>query len=130
MEASGRRERLRLRRSLRRIGVLPRLLTPDSQRPGVRRLRRSLGAEKSFRDVPPTFGKLRRTERHIHIVGILEHDVVISVGVAIRWAAETSAGRRRLQWMSLQYPIANVDDMNVLLHDDVARKHAIVHPIA
>src|SRR5262245_16078920 len=38
---------------------LPGLVTPDPEWPGIRRLRRAFSSEKSFRDVPPAFGKLR-----------------------------------------------------------------------
>src|ERR1700735_879941 len=32
-------------------------------------------------------------------------------------------------WMSLQHPIADVDSMDILLQDDVARKYAVIQPV-
>jgi len=48
-----------------------------------------------------------------------------------RWPAGLgAASRRSLQRMSLENPVANVDHVNVLFHDDVARKNTVVYPVA
>ena len=94
----------------------------------------SLEAEiswKAFGHVPPAFGKLRRAEGDVHTIGILKDCVVIAVDVAIICrAAEPAAGGGSLQRMRLENPVANVDDVNVLLDDDVARERAVVQPVA
>src|SRR5208283_5694233 len=53
---------------------LPRIVTPDAKRPGIGRLRGTLGAEKTLGDVPPALGKLRGTEGDINPIGVLEED--------------------------------------------------------
>src|SRR2546429_7534069 len=92
---------------------------------------RSLRAEEALGHVPPALRKLRRTKGHIYIVGIMEDGVVIPVDVTIvRRAAETSSRRGSFQWVVLENPVADVNDMNILFHDDVARKDAVVDPVA
>src|SRR5712692_8987185 len=57
--------------------------------------------------------------------------MVISVGVAVGGGtALAAAGCRSFQRMALENPVANVDHVNVLFHDDVAGKNTVVHPIA
>src|SRR2546429_7191595 len=38
--------------------------------------------------------------------------------------------RGSFQWVVLENPVADVNDMNILFHDDVARKDAVVDPVA
>ena len=110
---------------------MPGFITPNAERSGVWRLRCAFCAEETFGYVPPAFGKLRRTEGHVHIIGIVEDDVVVSVDVAIIcWTAETPARCGNLRRVVLEHPIANVNDVDVLLDDDVAGKNAVVNPVA
>ena len=61
----------------------------------------------------------------------MEKHVVISVGVpVIRGAALPTASGGRLQRMGFEDPVADVNHVNILFDDDVARKRAIVDPIA
>src|SRR5260370_24202092 len=130
-EVSGDREFFRLGRILRgRSGGLPGLIAPDAQRAFVGRLGGSFGAEEAFGDVPPTLGKLRGAEGNVDAIGIVKDGVVISVDVAVGRAPLAPASRGSLQGMSLENPVANVDDVNVLLHNDVAGKNAVIQPVA
>src|SRR6266436_119287 len=131
-EVSGDREDLRLRFVFRRRhGSLPRLIAPDSERSGVRRLRNAFCAEETLGDIPPAFGELRGAERHVDIVGIVEEHVVISVRVTVRRRTPQSAsGGGCFQRMPFENPVTDVDYVNVLLDDDVAGKRAVVDPVA
>src|SRR5207249_4249215 len=126
------RESLRLRLVCpRERGSLPGFIAPDAKWSGVGRLRRPFGAEEAFGDVPPAFGKLRGAEGHVNTVRIMEKHVVISVGIpVIRGAALPTASGGRLQRMGFEDPVADVNHENLLFDDDVARKRAIVDPIA
>src|SRR6266446_1014108 len=131
-EVSGDREDLRLRFVFRRRhGSLPRLIAPDSERSGVRRLRNAFCAEETLGDIPPAFGELRGAERHVDIVGIVEEHVVVSVRVAVRSRTPESApGCGCPQRMPFENPVTYVDHVNVLLDDDVAGKRAVINPVA
>src|SRR6266852_3663418 len=131
-EISRDREGLRLRFVFcRRQGSLPRLVAPDSERSGVRRLRNSLRAEETLGNIPPAFGELRGAERHVDIVGITEQTVVISVRVPVRSRTpQSTPGGRGLERMPFENPVTDVDYVNVLLDDDVAGKRAVVDPVA
>jgi copper(I)-binding protein len=57
--------------------------------------------------------------------------MIVPIHVAIAgWTTFAAAGGRHLQRMRLQDPIADVDDVNILFHNDVAGKDAIVHPVS
>src|SRR5207245_8956138 len=110
---------------------LRRFITPDAERAGVRMPRGAFGTEEPLCDGPPGSGKLCGAESDDSPVSIVEKHVVISKRVAIVGGpALAPASRRSFQRMSLENPVANVDHVNVLLHDDVARKNAVVHPVA
>src|SRR5229473_7392016 len=120
-EISGHREGLG--RGIFRRGKrsLPRFVAPDTERAGIRRLRSSFRAEKAFGDVPPAFGELRGAERNVDGIRIVEEHMIVSVGVAVGGRpAHAPAGGGSLQRMGFEDPVANVDDVNVLFHDDVA----------
>ena len=52
----------------------------------------------------------------------MEKRIVISIGVAVSiWAAKAASRGGRLEWMRLKNPVADVDDVDILLDDDVAR---------
>src|SRR5690242_2810168 len=112
-----RREFPRRRKSLRVLHRnqrrLPSFVSPDPQRPCVWRLRRSLRPEKPFRHVPPALGELRRAERHVHSIGIIEHHIVISEDISILRPAQPPACRRALHWMRFQNPVADIDHVDV-----------------
>src|SRR6266567_9586970 len=130
-KVSGNREFIGLGRILRgRCGGLPAFIAPNAQGALVRRLRSPFGAEETFGYIPPTLGKLRGAEGNVNAIGIVKEDVVIPVDVAVGGAALAPARRRSLQGMSLENPVANVDDVNVLFHDDVAGKSAVIQPVA
>src|SRR5215467_8744682 len=52
-KVSGHRKSLWLRGRLARGSILPGFVAPDTERPGVRRLRRTFRAEKAFGNIPP-----------------------------------------------------------------------------
>src|SRR5215467_7477493 len=130
-EVSGDRKSLLLRAGLLRQKSLPRFIAPNAKWSCVRRLRCSFCAEEAFGHIPPAFGELRRAEGDVHVVGIMEDHVVISVDVAIvRGAAQPTAGSGSAQRMVLENPVADVNHMDVLLDNDVAGENAIVDPVA
>ena len=106
------------------------------RRPRFRALRckeiaNALGAEETFGDVPPSLRELRRAECHVDVLGIVKQHVVISKRIPVRSGTPlTAASCGSLERMRLENPVADVDHVNVLLDDDVARKRAIVHPVA
>src|ERR1043166_6861626 len=125
------RERGRLRTGLLNEWCLPRVVAPDAEWSGVGGDGRTLGAKETLAHVPPALGELRGAERHLHAVGIREDGVVVAHAVAvIGGPAAPPGGRADLERMRLQHPIADVDHVNVLLDDDVAREHAVVDPVA
>jgi hypothetical protein len=76
-------------------------------------------------------GELRRAERNVDGTRIVEEYMIVSVGVAVGGRpAHPAAGAGSFQRMGFEDPVANVDDVNVLFHDDVAGKSAVVDPIA
>src|SRR6266704_182854 len=109
---------------------LPRFLSPNSQRPGIRGLRGPFRSKKAFGHFPPAFGKLRRTKRDVNAIGIVEQHVVVSIDVTVSGTPRAPAARRSFQRVGLQHPVANVDDVNVLFHDDVSGKNTVINPIA
>src|SRR5947207_14020807 len=60
----------------------------------------------------------------------MEQHVVVSIDVSVGGTPGASAACRSFQRMGLQHPVADINHANVLLHDDVAGKSAVVHPIA
>src|SRR6185437_3160759 len=110
---------------------LPRFVSPDTERPGIRRQRRALGAEETLADVPPAFRKLRGAEGNVDAIRIVEDCVVISEGVAIVGRAALSpASRGGLQRVRLKNPVTNINDVNILFHDDIPGEDAVIHPVA
>src|SRR5580693_5422989 len=92
-EVSGNRELVRLSAVFRwRHGGLPRFFAPNTKRALVGRLRSSFSAEETLGNVPPPFGKLCGAEGDVDAIGIVEENVVVSVGVSVDGAALTSAG--------------------------------------
>src|SRR5262249_52405823 len=82
-------------------------------------------------NIPLAFTELGRAERDIDAIRITEDDVVVSKSVTIlRRAALASAGPACLERVSLQHPVTKVNDVNVLFDYNVARKCAIVNPVA
>src|SRR5208283_1613397 len=81
-------------------------------------------------NIPPALCKLRGAESDFDAIGIMEDHVVIPVDISISGAAQAPAGRGNFPGVRLQNPVANVNDVDVLLHDDVAGKNAVINPIA
>jgi hypothetical protein len=76
-------------------------------------------------------GELRGAERNVDGIRIVEKHMIVSVGVAVGGRpAHPAAGAGSFQRMGFEDPVANVDDVNVLFHDDVAGKSAVIDPIA
>src|SRR5262249_46839927 len=98
---------------------LPRLIAPDAERPDIRRLRSAFRTKKTLGHIPPAFGELCRTEGDVDSTGILKDDVVVSVNVAIGWTSRAASCRIRFCRMRLQDPVADVNDVDILLHDNV-----------
>ena len=117
---------------LRRGGFpLPWFIAPDSKRAAIGRQGRAFRAEEALGHIPPAFRELRRAESDVDAVGVVKNRVVVSVAVAVaRRAAEAAAGGGCFQRMRLKDPVADVDDVDVLLDDDVAGEGAVIEPIA
>src|SRR5215475_7725087 len=61
----------------------------------------------------------------------MENSVIVPKYIAVAgWTALAAAAGRHIQRMSLHDPITDVDDVDILFHDDVAGKRAIIHPIS
>src|SRR5438067_10988431 len=61
----------------------------------------------------------------------MEEDVVVPIHVAVAGRpAFASSGGGHFQWMALQHPIANINDVDVLFQNDVAGERTIVFPVA
>ena len=132
-EVSGYREGLRLRRILRSDGVriLPGFIAPDAEWADVRRLRGAFGAEETFSDIPPAFSELCGAESDIDAIQILKDDVIVAIDVAVRGGtSHASTGCGGFERVGVENPIADVDDVDVLFDDDVAREDLVVDPIA
>src|SRR6267143_3356905 len=108
----------------------PGLVSPDAERASVRGLRSPFRPKESLRHFPPALGKLRRTKRDVNSLRIMEQHVVVAIDVSVGGTPGAPAARRSFQRMRFQNPVANVDAVNVLFHDDVAGKDPVIHPIA
>ena len=53
-------------------------------------------------------------------------------GACVAWkvAASPAVAADGFHRVALHHPVADIDDVNILLHDDVAGKNAVVDPIA
>src|SRR5262249_36028102 len=130
-EVSGSRECLRFRFVLRRVrGTLPGFVAPNSERAAVRRPRSAFRSEKALAYIPLALAELRGAEGDVHAVRIVEEDVVVSVGVTVSGGPALASTRGgSFHRVSLQDPVTNVNNVDVLLHDDIAGKRAIIDPI-
>ena len=67
----------------------------------------------------------------MHVAGIEEDHVEVRPVIARRFRAAFAPARADgLHGMRLQHPVANIDDVNVLLDDDIAGQNAVVQPVA
>ena len=64
------------------------------------------------------------------VAGVGEDAVVVAPGVALVGPARAAARAHRLHRVPLQEPVGDVDDVDVLLHDDVAGQRLVVDPVA
>ena len=61
----------------------------------------------------------------------MEDRLIVPEYVAVAgWTTFAASTGGYLQRMVLQDPVTDVDDVNILFHNDVAGKRAIVHPIS
>src|SRR5271169_4742368 len=75
--------------------------------------------------------ELRGAEAHVHVLGVFEHDIEMRIaGVAWVSAALSAAPANSFHRVAIQHPVADVDGVDVLLDDDIAGEHAVLHPVA
>src|SRR5437879_1611651 len=108
----------------------PRFVAIDGARTRVVRFRDSLAAEEALVHVPPALVKLSRVECDVNVARIAEDHVEVIVHVPGVRADLAAAHALGFDGVGLQHPVANVDGVNVLLHDDIPGKHAVPHPVA
>ena len=116
-----------------RVGVLPLpgLRAGDLQWAGVGNGRRTVGAEELQSCVEVAVGaELGGRKGEVDVVGIGEVDLVVVPAVAVVGEDVAAAGRGGLERMSAEHPIAEVDDVNILLDENVAGEGAIPEPVA
>src|SRR5439155_17824291 len=87
-------------------------------------------AEEALRNVPPSFIELSGTESDSDVFRIIKDHIIVPVHVAVGRTHFAAPGCHGLGGMTLQHPIADIDRVNVLFHDDIAGKHAVVHPVS
>ena len=65
----------------------------------------------------------------MHVRRVRVCHVVVAEAVSRITAAGASSGAMRRNGETLENPVIHVNEMNVLLHQNVAREHAIVEPV-
>src|SRR5690606_4571788 len=108
---------------------LPRLITPDAERTGIRRLGNAFAAEESLIHAPPPLIELGRTETYVDIVWIGVDNVEMVIAVTMIISNLTSASSRRSYRVSPENPITDIDSMNILFNDDIAGEDSVVDPV-
>ena len=78
----------------------------------------------------PSRPKLRGRKRKVHVAGIGEVDLVVIPAVAVVGENVASPGRGRFQRVRAHHPVAQIDDVDVLLDQDVSGERAIPEPVA
>ena len=127
--------RSKRRRSRRRLGLRtvlpgPCLLADDPQRPRVRSLCHTLRPEHAFSHIKPSCrAELRRRKAHPYVAWIRKDHLVVIPAVSEVGDDIPAARRYRLDGMRPQPPVANIDDVDVLFDQDVARKRAAPQPV-
>ena len=111
-------------------GELPVGLAGDAHRRVVARLGAALRAVVLHPDAPRRLAELRGGEADVHVARVGEDAVEVAPAVALVRASGAPAGADRLHRVALQEPVRDVDDVDVLLHDDVAGEGLVVHPVA
>lgn len=108
----------------------PWLITIDRKRTPIGRVRNASGAEQAQPDIPPGLFKLSRAEADGHFVRIVKDGVIVAVNVARIRSRLSPSGRVGFKRMPLKHPVAGVNQVDVLLHNDVAGEHSVVNPVA
>src|SRR2546422_6770086 len=108
----------------------PGVIAGDADGVVIVRLGNTFAAEEALAHVPPAFVKLGGIQAHMHVVGIGQQHLEVVPAVAAVGSDLAAAGGRRLQRVPLEDPVADVHHVDVLLHQDVAREHAVIYPVA
>ncbi len=66
----------------------------------------------------------------MHIVGISIDNLVVIPGVAGIRDDIASSGCECFDRMALKNPVTNIDDVDILLHEDAARERLVPQPVA
>ena len=66
----------------------------------------------------------------MHVIRIGIDDLVVVPAIAHVREDVSASSCNGFDGMALEDPVADVDNVDVLLHQDVARKHAVPEPIA
>jgi len=69
-------------------------------------------------------------EGKAHVVGIGEVDLVVIPAIAEVGEDVAAAGRGGFERVGAEHPVAEVDDVDVLLNEDVAGESAVPEPVA
>ena len=102
-----------------------------SHRAGVGDGRRAVGAEEAQAGVEePSLPNCVDAEGEVHVAGIGEVDLVVVPAVAVMGENIAAAGGGGLERMRAEHPVAEIDDVDVLLDQDVAGEGAIPEPVA
>ncbi len=99
-------------------------------RTGVGNRRRAVGSVQAEPGVKAGIAKLGGSEGEVNVFRVSEVDLVVIpavAGVGEDVAASRCCGFQR---MSAEHPVAEVDDVDVLLHQDVSGEGAIPEPVA
>src|SRR3989449_6024376 len=108
----------------------PGFIAGDADGVVVVRLGNTFAAEEALAHVPPAFVKLGGIQADVHVVGIGQQHFEVVPAVAAVGSDLAAAGGRRLQRVPLEDPVADVNHVDVLFHQDVAREHAVIYPVA
>ena len=78
-------------------------------------------SKEALADIEPTLQMLGGCEGDDDVIGIGKDHIKMVVAVAAVFHELATAGAAGLDGMPLQYPVADIDHMDVLLHDDIPR---------
>ena len=118
------------RRGCCRIFPLPRLLAGNLDRSRVRNRRRTLRPKQAQAGIEQAVrSKLRGRKREAHIAGIREDHFVVIPAIAVMRENIAASLRRGFHGMRIQHPVAEVDDVDVLLDEDVSGECAVPEPV-
>src|SRR5208283_1612286 len=109
---------------------IPFVFASNVDTPIVVRLGAAIGSEQLHGGVKGRIVELGGSKADLHVVRVGKEQVEVVLAVPGVGANLASAQAHGLYGMAFQHPVAHVDHVDVLLHNDVAGKLAIPHPVA